>query len=148
MKELNFERVPSGGAGNKMMMVLEGRGTCYIQDRGVSRWDTCAAQAVLEANGGALVKLNDFIQSKQLVSYTYRRSDTNLDFVPGLASLTPYNATIKGFPKGAAANDVNEVHPYSNLSGLFAISKAGLQNIDSYADAISRAKAVHAPSYD
>lgn len=33
MKELNYERVPSGGAGNKMLMLLEGRGSAYIQDR-------------------------------------------------------------------------------------------------------------------
>jgi hypothetical protein len=45
---LNCERVKSGGAGNKVLMLLEGKGLCYIQDRGVSRWDTCAAQAVLE----------------------------------------------------------------------------------------------------
>lgn len=35
---LGFERVPSGGAGNKMLMLLEGKGGAYIQDRGVSRW--------------------------------------------------------------------------------------------------------------
>lgn len=31
MKELNFQRVPSGGAGNKMLMLLEGKGGCYLQ---------------------------------------------------------------------------------------------------------------------
>jgi 3'-phosphoadenosine 5'-phosphosulfate (PAPS) 3'-phosphatase len=39
--------VPSGGAGNKMMMLLEGKGCVYIQDRGVSRWDTCGAQVFI-----------------------------------------------------------------------------------------------------
>lgn len=38
IKELHFDRVPSGGAGNKMLMLLEGKGAAYIQDRGVSRW--------------------------------------------------------------------------------------------------------------
>jgi 3'(2'), 5'-bisphosphate nucleotidase len=38
IKELNFNRVPSGGAGNKMLMLIEGKGSAYIQDRGVSRW--------------------------------------------------------------------------------------------------------------
>ena len=33
MKNMNYERIPSGGAGNKMLMLLEGRGTAYIQDR-------------------------------------------------------------------------------------------------------------------
>ena len=38
IKELGYDRVPSGGAGNKMLMLLEGKGAAYIQDRGVSRW--------------------------------------------------------------------------------------------------------------
>jgi 3'(2'), 5'-bisphosphate nucleotidase len=38
IEELGYTRVPSGGAGNKMLMLLEGKGGCYIQDRGVSRW--------------------------------------------------------------------------------------------------------------
>ena len=41
IKELGFDRVPSGGAGNKMLMLLEGKGAAYIQDRGVSRWGEC-----------------------------------------------------------------------------------------------------------
>ncbi len=36
--ELGYSRVRAGGAGNKMLMLLEGKGGCYIQDRGVSRW--------------------------------------------------------------------------------------------------------------
>jgi 3'(2'), 5'-bisphosphate nucleotidase len=38
MAKLGYQRVPSGGAGNKMLMLLEGKGGAYIQDRGVSRW--------------------------------------------------------------------------------------------------------------
>lgn len=41
IEELGYSRVPSGGAGNKMLMLLEGKGGCYIQDRGVSRWYVC-----------------------------------------------------------------------------------------------------------
>ena len=33
MQELQYDRIPSGGAGNKMLMLLEGRGNAYIQDR-------------------------------------------------------------------------------------------------------------------
>ncbi|EOD27438.1 hypothetical protein EMIHUDRAFT_457163 [Emiliania huxleyi CCMP1516] len=49
--------VRAGGAGNKALLLLEGEASCYIQDRGVSRWDSCAAQAVLEAHGGCFAKL-------------------------------------------------------------------------------------------
>ena len=148
MEELKYERVRSGGAGNKMMMVLEGKGTCYIQDRGVSRWDTCAAQAIIEAHGGALVKLAPFVNNKELQSYTYRKSEENLDFVPGLSGLTPYNARIKGFEKGAKAESVDQVQPYSNLHGLFAVSKYGLEHMNVYHEAIQKAKAAHPPAYD
>jgi fructose-1,6-bisphosphatase/inositol monophosphatase family enzyme len=89
MEELTFDRVPSGGAGNKMLMLLEvcvcvctltrschararaqqRKAAAYIQDRGVSRWDTCAAQAVLEATGGVLCKLSTFMRTQELASY-------------------------------------------------------------------------------
>ena len=45
MEELGMERVKAGGVGNKVMCLLEGKAECYIQDRGVCRWDTAAAQA-------------------------------------------------------------------------------------------------------
>ena len=119
MTELGYDRVPSGGAGNKMLMLLEGKGGCYIQDRGVSRWDTCGAQAVIEAHGGKLAKLTPFIsKGGALESYTYLRSEHNLDFEPGTAALTPYNAANKAsVRKGEVvlANSVEQVRPYSNL---------------------------------
>ena len=148
IEELQFERVKSGGAGNKMLMVLEGKGTCYIQDRGVSRWDTCAAQAVLEAYGGILVKFHPFVESKEFLSYIYRKSDTNLDFVPGLSNLTPYNARVKEFAKGTIADNASQVLPYSNLSGLFALNKNGLEQIDRFYESIQKAKEAHPPAYD
>lgn len=45
IEELGMERVKAGGVGNKVMCLLEGKASCYIQDRGVSRWDTAAPQA-------------------------------------------------------------------------------------------------------
>ena len=86
-----------------MTLLLEGKGGVYIQDRGVSRWDTCAAQAVIEAYGGKLCRLDIFAATKDLTSYTYKKSESNVDFVPGLANLTPYNAAdpkavLKGAP--------------------------------------------------
>lgn len=123
MKNLEFERVPSGGAGNKMLMLLEGKGTAYIQDRGVSRWDTCGAQAVLEANGGTLSKLTSFISSGRLLSYTYLNSphNVNLDFSPNEALLTPYNSHVFDKSNPRKACSVEEVNAYSNLCGLIAL---------------------------
>lgn len=149
--EMGFERVKSGGAGNKMLMLLEKKGGAYIQDRGVSRWDTCGAQAVIEANGGILAKLTSFVDRKELQSYTYLQSATNLDFEPGAANLTPYNAADRtAVKKGVtvAATEVSSVLPYSNLCGLLALDQAAVSSLGSFHAAMNKVKAVAPPSYD
>lgn len=154
MIEMKYERVPSGGAGNKMLMLLENKGNCYIQDRGVSRWDTCAAQAVLEAHGGTLYKLTDFINNnKQLNSYAYKKSNINLDFENGVASLTAYNAKDKNNVKKNETNiinDVNLVKPYSNLCGIIALDKncSSNENINKIYEAIQIIIQKSLPAYD
>lgn len=93
-----FTKVPSGGAGNKMLMLLEGKGEAYIQDRGLSRWDTCAAQAVIEAAGGVCCKLTDFLSKGETNSYAYKLSEVNTDFDPNSTnkpSLNLYNLANK-----------------------------------------------------
>jgi hypothetical protein len=129
MAELKYRRVASGGAGNKALMLLEGKGAAYIVDRGVSRWDTCAASAIIEAYGGTFSKLSSFIDTKVVSDYTYLHTESNLDFVPNLAALTGYNASSssKGLvSKGgdAKAHSVDQVKPYSNLCGLLALCKS------------------------
>ena len=155
-------RVPSGGAGNKMLMLLEGRGAAYIQDRGVSRWDTAGAQAVLEAHGGVLCKLTTFLSSpasssssSSSGSYTYLASDTNLDFEPGVATLTPFNAADKSaVKKGDApkqALEAAQVKPYANLCGLVALAapaKTDAAVLAKWRDTCLAAAAKSAPSYD
>ncbi|KAL7547472.1 hypothetical protein ACHAWF_010766 [Thalassiosira exigua] len=163
-----YERVKSGGAGNKMMMLLESslckndnRSMVYIQDRGVSRWDTCAAEACLEAFGGKLMKLTPFFKSRddevgQNVNgrecYTYLVSHTNLDFIPGVANLTKYNcrANTEELKLNQKLFDADQVKPYSNLCGLVAVGKEwnttdGMIRIK---QAIERAAARHPPSFD
>jgi len=152
MEELKYERVPSGGAGNKMLLLLEGKGAVYIQDRGVSRWDTCGAQAVIEAYGGKLCRLDEFVDKKALTSYTYAKGDSNADFVAGLANLTPYNArdgksVVKGAPP-LKAETAAQVKAYANLNGLLAVSSAGMPQLDAIHAAISAAKEKSPPAYD
>lgn len=157
IEELGYSRVPSGGAGNKMLMLLEGKGGCYIQDRGVSRWDTCAAQAVIEAHGGTLSKLTTFIENQSLASYTYLKSTINLDFEPGVANQTPFNSNLskerasaikQGEKFPITAEDLPTTKAYSNLCGLFALDSSNLSRLDEFASAIARAKAAAEPSYD
>ncbi len=152
--ELGFQRVRSGGAGNKMLMLLEGKGATYIQDRGVSRWDTAGAQAVLEAHGGTLSKLTAFARDQTLDSYRYLKSATNLDFEPGVAALTPYNCAAAAATPGKAsgapalAEFASDVKPYANLCGLLALSRQGLAQRDLIFEALRRAAAASPPSYD
>ena len=161
MEELDLERVKSGGAGNKMMMLLENSisggetddgNVLYIQDRGVSRWDTCAAEACLESFGGKLAKLTNFAETGDDNTYTYLASETNLDFVPGGAGLTRYNcraSTVDPRP-GQKVIDVNDVKPYSNLCGLVALGKEPntMEATLRIKEAICRAATRNPPSYD
>lgn len=163
--ELDVPRIKAGGAGNKMMMLLQQSisvankeevskthcGHLYIQDRGVSRWDTCAAEACLDAFGGQLLKLTDFLQDEEDGYYTYLASKTNLDFVPNTANLTKYNSNLQDLPSPAQkAQDVCQVKAYSNLAGLVAFGKEfNTQEGRKYLrDAIRKAAANNAPSLD
>jgi 3'(2'), 5'-bisphosphate nucleotidase len=152
IERLGFERVCSGGAGNKMLMLLEGKGAAYIQDRGVSRWDTSGAQAVIEAKGGLLMKLSPFVSTKSLESYTYLQADLNTDFEEGLAYLTPYNANDKdAVKKGDAprAGARGEFKAYSNICGLLALNAQGKDSLGSIFDGMhSTIDAGFKPSYD
>jgi 3'-phosphoadenosine 5'-phosphosulfate (PAPS) 3'-phosphatase len=171
MEELSFSRVPSGGAGNKMLMLLEGRGQAYIQDRGVSRWDTCGPQACIEAYGGMLCKLANFTGDSggggggsggssngvpgTLESYNYVTSESNVDFVKGLSWLTAYNTRDKkdAPPKNEEkkkAMDCTLMQPYSNLSGLFAVGPDMCDEMEMKRlnDGCQRAKNKNSPSFD
>lgn len=47
-----------GGAGYKVLQLLEGKAHAYVfASAGCKKWDTCAPEAVLEANGGKLTDI-------------------------------------------------------------------------------------------
>uniref|UniRef100_A0A182QXQ2 3'(2'),5'-bisphosphate nucleotidase 1 n=1 Tax=Anopheles farauti TaxID=69004 RepID=A0A182QXQ2_9DIPT len=47
-----------GGAGYKVLQLLEGKAHAYVfASAGCKKWDTCAPEAVLEANGGMLTDM-------------------------------------------------------------------------------------------
>ncbi|CAG9838162.1 unnamed protein product [Diabrotica balteata] len=60
LKALNPDDIISvGGAGHKVIVVLEGRAHAYVYaSRGCKKWDTCAPEAVLEAAGGRLTDIH------------------------------------------------------------------------------------------
>eukprot|EP00536_Pseudo-nitzschia_multiseries_P010029 jgi/Psemu1/297463/fgenesh1_pm.294_\ len=159
MDELQCHRMPSAKGS-----------TLYIQDRGVSRWDTCAAQAVLEAHGGILCRLDRFLEGENddddtdtdgssvgaggysYSSYTYRKTDTNPDFEPGLARVTKYNAAdaVALDRLGDTAGTPSEVKPYANLCGLVALGAADNtpERRAELRDALRRAADRSPPAYD
>ena len=158
--ELHYEPLPAGGAGNKAMLVLEEPRAVYIQDRGVSRWDTCAAQAVVEAQGGLLVQLQPFCEDADsgapptLTPYTYKAGPVNCDFAPSVAKLTKYNAAdgvlqeadlVKGAPPRLAAT-ASELRPYANCLGLLALKSA--DEVEGVRAAVRKAKVLATPSFD
>ena len=169
-----MERVKSGGAGNKVMLVLEGKATCYISDRGVSRWDTCGPEAVINAFGGCLVKLNTITQdpaaflalrpeqrSAKSNSYTYLKGEKNRDFIAGQAALTPYNVSdsakeeFEAWKKSAGKGDkkmatrLDMVKPYANTAGLVALGPSEMSDFEKYVKIIEAAMGTGAqPSFD
>eukprot|EP00127_Corallochytrium_limacisporum_P005756 Clim_evm135s210 gene=Clim_evmTU135s210 len=49
------EIIKAGGAGNKIVMMLDGDADAYIYpSKGTKKWDTCAGEAILRMCGGAL----------------------------------------------------------------------------------------------
>lgn len=47
-----------GGAGHKVLLVIEGKAHAYVfASRGCKKWDTCAPQAILESVGGKLTDM-------------------------------------------------------------------------------------------
>mmetsp|Transcript_19942 Transcript_19942/g.28378 ORF Transcript_19942/g.28378 Transcript_19942/m.28378 type:complete len:433 (+) Transcript_19942:53-1351(+) len=149
MQQLSYTRQKSGGAGNKMLMLLEGKGSAYIQDRGLSRWDTCAAQACLEAQGGILCKLTSFLSYSKEEGYTYLESQKNLDFEKGVANINPYNSRLPGQARNRAY-DVMDVKVYSNLCGLLALPchMNTVENKKKILEAAKSASKISAPAYD
>ena len=163
--ELKYEMRPTGGAGNKALRVLEegngvggGGSSCYIQDRGVSRWDTCGPQGVLEAHGGLLCQLQPLVVSSgsaavALEPYHYKRGgNAKDDFLPGVTAMTKYNSDAlteadlaKGAPK-RYAKAAAELKPYSNGLGLVALKDA--KDVESVSAAVRRAAAKDPPAFD
>lgn len=58
-----------GGAGHKVLLVIEGTAHAYVfPSAGCKKWDTCAPEAVLRANGGILTDVlgNDLLYHRDV----------------------------------------------------------------------------------
>jgi 3'-phosphoadenosine 5'-phosphosulfate (PAPS) 3'-phosphatase len=152
IKEIGGHREGSGGAGNKIMMLLEDKGDVYLQDRGLSRWDICAGDAILRCKGGLLCKLTEFENNGKTDSqYTYRTTTDDIfgegnpnnnvdkndvavyhdqnsvipkDLVAEFKELKGDKNGLKQFFKLNAANGTGPIHhnATNNLCGMVAIT--------------------------
>ena len=60
----NSKLIHAGGAGYKVISVIDGEADCYIYPRnGTKRWDTCAPEAILRCLNGSLTDIfnNDYL---------------------------------------------------------------------------------------
>ena len=106
---------------------------------------------MLEAHGGAVVKLSAFERRGELEPYTYLRGERNADFEPGLALLTRYNARDAAAVDGAAtATAVEQLKPHANTCGLLALPAAACAppRLQAVREAVARAAAREPPKYD
>jgi 3'-phosphoadenosine 5'-phosphosulfate (PAPS) 3'-phosphatase len=168
--QIGGERIPSGGAGNKILMLLENKGDVYLQDRGVSRWDTCAGEAILRAQGGLLCKLTDFDETGGSKSrYTYRPTTNDIFGVDNpnnnvdentaakyieQNSVIPENLVAKfkdiknnkkqlsEFFKANSGDKPEQIHhtATNNLCGLVAITKDKIDLLPQIKEAIDNIK--------
>merc|ERR1711871_139329 len=127
-----FNKVPSLASGNRAMMLIEGKAGGYIRDTGgFAKWDTSGPQAVIDAFGGTMSKLPNFIRDGSLESYTHLKTVYNLDCEAGKVHLSLSNAkdkeAYKALPKSYKDTFINAtpdmIKEYSCVSGLVALNK-------------------------
>jgi hypothetical protein len=143
---LGLENIRIGGAANKALMLLEGRGSCYILDTGgTSRWDTCASEAVLRAGGGKFWKLTDFMKSPRSdeKGYTYLKAILNTNYESN-ASRTKGNS-LNINEEIDRPPQLEDFKSYSNLCGHLALAPG--EDPDEYWGASQRAQERAPPQY-
>lgn len=72
LKDLGYGIVFSAGAGHKILKVVTGDADLYLLSKNTTyKWDTCGPQAILNAIEGGLFKIEEIIESGQVVEVDY-----------------------------------------------------------------------------
>lgn len=91
-----------GGAGHKVLLVIEGRAHSYVfTSSGCKRWDTSAPEAVLEAAGG---RLTDAFGDR--IDYSYREDN---DYQNRLGMIASINEEVHSRVVRSVPDDVKEL---------------------------------------
>lgn len=80
LRDLGYTVVFSAGAGYKIMKVICGDADLFLLSKNTTfKWDTCGPHAILNAIDGGLFKIEDIIESNNIieVDYSDERENTN-----------------------------------------------------------------------
>lgn len=87
------EVIRVGGAGNKIIQLIEGKASAYVfASPGCKKWDTCAPEAILHAVGG---KLTDMFGN----SYGYNADVKHMNSAGVLATLRNHDYYVSRVPQ-------------------------------------------------
>uniref|UniRef100_A0A8D0L719 3'(2'),5'-bisphosphate nucleotidase 1 n=1 Tax=Sphenodon punctatus TaxID=8508 RepID=A0A8D0L719_SPHPU len=82
-----------GGAGNKIIQLIEGKASAYVfASPGCKKWDTCAPEAILHAVGGKLTDIHGN-------SFQYNKDVKHMNSAGVLAALKNYDYYASGVPE-------------------------------------------------
>ncbi|KAK5852756.1 hypothetical protein PBY51_006599 [Eleginops maclovinus] len=87
------EVIRVGGAGNKIIQLVEGKASAYVfASPGCKKWDTCAPEALLHAVGG---KLTDMYGN----AYCYNANVKHMNSAGVLATLRNHEYYVSRVPQ-------------------------------------------------
>lgn len=165
--QMNASLIRVSGAGNKILKIIElaEHTNCevyYIQDRGISRWDSCAGEAILDAYGGAFLKLSSVMsytgsEDIQTMKYHYRKvapgklidEDIDLSINIKMTNTNTSDLSVLKPDKKQYFTEATKKYlpPYSNLCGLFATTNAKQDTLLSVSDMAKHTAKVSPPEY-
>lgn len=72
LRDLGYTVVHSAGAGYKIMKVICGDADLFLLSKNTTfKWDTCGPHAILNAIDGGLFKIEDIIESNNIIELDY-----------------------------------------------------------------------------
>lgn len=72
LRDLGYTVVFSAGAGYKIMKVICGDADLFLLSKNTTfKWDTCGPHAILSAIDGGLFKIEDIIESNNIIEVDY-----------------------------------------------------------------------------
>ncbi|XP_047243543.1 3'(2'),5'-bisphosphate nucleotidase 1 isoform X3 [Girardinichthys multiradiatus] len=90
------EVIRVGGAGNKIIQLIEGKASAYVfASPGCKKWDTCAPEAILHAVGGNNRKLTDMCGN----AYCYNADVKHMNSAGVLATLRNHDYYVSRVPQ-------------------------------------------------